>query len=160
MTTPQCIHIPDGSVAISGELFDHFCDLERVLAVWQRLFRECEAEHDNQHALLLKCQLAINHVCREILTDARSTQFDALNRELDTFLDCPAPVERQGTGTADTVSAGNEGAIPSGAADTETLAGMRRYIFQQLGFLTDDDNRPAEGLIRLAAKRLARDRPA
>lgn len=46
MTVPQCIHIPDGSVAISGQEFDHFCDLERVLAVWQRLFRECEAEHD------------------------------------------------------------------------------------------------------------------
>jgi regulator of replication initiation timing len=26
---PQCIHIPDGSVVISGEVFDHFCGFAR-----------------------------------------------------------------------------------------------------------------------------------
>ena len=32
--------------------------------------------------------------------------------------------------------------------------GLRKYIHEQLGFLTTDDNRPAEALIRLAVKRL------
>ena len=31
---------------------------------------------------------------------------------------------------------------------------LRRHVHEQLGFLTTDDNRPAEGLIRLAVKRL------
>jgi hypothetical protein len=38
--------------------------------------------------------------------------------------------------------------------DTGTIEGMRRYIFEQLGFLTTDDNRPAEAILRLARKRL------
>lgn len=67
MTTPQCIHIPAGSVAISGELFDHFCDLERVLAEWQRMFRECEAEHDTRSRALETIREAVEH--RDIYSD-------------------------------------------------------------------------------------------
>ncbi len=32
-TIPQCIHIPDGSVAISGEVFDNLCGLARQQAM-------------------------------------------------------------------------------------------------------------------------------
>jgi hypothetical protein len=31
LTNPQCIHIPDGSVVISGEVFDHFCGLGEAI---------------------------------------------------------------------------------------------------------------------------------
>lgn len=36
----------------------------------------------------------------------------------------------------------------------DAAADLRRYVIQQLGFLSDDDNCPAERFIRLAAERL------
>jgi hypothetical protein len=41
------------------------------------------------------------------------------------------------------------------AGPTGTVEGLRRYIFEQLGFLCgEDDNNPAEAILRLAAKQL------
>jgi hypothetical protein len=40
------------------------------------------------------------------------------------------------------------------AAQPPKSEALRAYIFEQLGFLCDDDNRPAEALIRIAVQRL------
>jgi hypothetical protein len=46
MTNPQCIHIPDGSVVVSGELFDMACaaiaERDKLLAEIERLSGEAE----------------------------------------------------------------------------------------------------------------------
>ena len=40
---------------------------------------------EDLRALLGKCKRAVDYVCGNLLTDSRSTQLDALNRELDGF---------------------------------------------------------------------------
>jgi hypothetical protein len=43
---------------------------------------------------------------------------------------------------------------PAPETSGDAAAGLRKYVFQQLGFLTDDDNAPAERLLRIAAAKL------
>lgn len=44
--------------------------------------------------------------------------------------------------------------LPS-LVNTSDGADLRKYVYLQLGFLTDDDNAPAERLLRIAAERIA-----
>jgi hypothetical protein len=53
---PQCIHIPDGSVVISGEVFDHFCGFARQQKAYDEAIEQLRTGHAESERQLRACQ--------------------------------------------------------------------------------------------------------